>query len=265
MTFLDHLERRFARFAIPGLIRYVVAFNALVFVLISIEPGYASYLTLNRDLILQGQIWRLVSWIFIPGVNGALQTVLFLLVAWWTGNLLESAWGTFRFNAYYFTGMFLCVLSAFLFGDSGGNVLLNLSIFFALATLAPNLEILFFFVIPMKLKWVALISLIGPLAILILGSLSAKMMVVTCLGNYLIFFGPQFLRRAHDRRTVAARRSQFEAAKSDDPSLHRCEVCGVTEITDPHADFRVTSDGREFCTKHLPSARQVADVAKEGV
>ena len=114
------------------------------------------------------------------------------MVVWWTGDLLENTWGPFRLNAYYFLGMFFCVASALIFGASGGNVFLNLSLFLAVATLAPNLEILFLLFIPLKLKWVALISLLWPAYILITGPLPVKMIVIMCMGNYLIFFGPSF-------------------------------------------------------------------------
>jgi hypothetical protein len=149
--------------------------------------------------------------------------------------------------------MFFCVASALIFGASGGNVFLNLSLFLAVATLAPNLEILLFFVIPLKLKWVALISLLWPAYILVTGSLPVKMIVIMCLGNYLIFFGPSFIRRSHENRKLQHRRAKFEAVKDTSPTLHRCEACGITEATDPHADFRVASDGKEYCLRHLPN------------
>ncbi len=255
MTILDHLERALARYAIPGLIRYVVALSALVFILVALNPGYAEMLTLDRSAILRGEVWRIVSWIFIPGTTSFFWIFFYLLFTWWVGDLLEQSWGTFRVNAYYFLGMFLCVASAFVFGASFGNVFLNLSLFFAVATLAPNLEILLFFVLPVKIKWVALFSLIFPGSVLLFGSLAERMIVLMCLGNYLLFFGPQFVRNRMDRKAVQDRRARFEAAKMPvTETLHRCEVCGVTEVSDPDADFRVVADGREYCTKHLPKA-----------
>jgi hypothetical protein len=253
VTVLDRLERHLSRFAIPHLIRYVVALNALVFILVSLDPKYISALVLDRDAILQGQIWRLVSWIFIPETLSPIWVIFYLMIVWWTGDLLESNWGVFRLNAYYFLGMFFCVASALIFGASGGNMFLNLSLFLAVATLAPNLEILFLLIIPLKLKWVALLSLLWPAYILVTGPLPVKMIVVMCLGNYLIFFGPSFIRQLREKRVTDRRRAKFEAAKDDSPTLHRCEVCGITEVTDPHADFRVASDGKEYCTNHLPN------------
>ena len=182
------------------MIRYVVALNALVFILLSLDPKYISALVLDREAILQGQIWRLVSWIFIPDTLSPIWVIFYLMVVWWTGDLLETTWGAFRLNAYYFLGMFFCIASALIFGASGGNMFLNLSLFLAVATLAPNLEILFLLVIPLKLKWVALISLLWPAYILVTGSLPVKMIVIMCLGNYLIFFGPSFLRRSRENR-----------------------------------------------------------------
>jgi hypothetical protein len=252
VTLLDRLERHLSRFAIPHLIRYVVVLNALVFILVSLDPKYISALVLDREAILQGQVWRLVSWIFIPDTLSPIWVIFYLMVVWWTGDLLENTWGTFRLNAYYFLGMFFCVASALIFGASGGNVFLNLSLFLAVATLLPNLEILFLLVIPLKLKWVALISLLWPAYILITGPLAVKMIVIMCMGNYLLFFGPSFLRWSRENRGTYLRRAKFEAAKDDSPTLHRCEVCGITEATDPHADFRVASDGKEYCTMHLP-------------
>lgn len=253
MTILDRLERSLARYAIPGLIRYVVALSALVFILVSLNPGYASVLELDRGAILRGEVWRLVTWIFIPTTTSFFWILFYLLFTWWIGDLLEQSWGTFRLNIYYFLGMLLSILSAFVFGASFGNLFLNLSLFFAVATLAPNLEILLFLILPVKIKWVALFSLIFPLSVLIFGNLASKMVVLVSLGNYLLFFGPAFFRQSAERRQVETRRAKFEARKAPaGESIHRCEICGVTELTDPDADFRVASDGHEYCTKHLP-------------
>jgi hypothetical protein len=255
VTLLDRLERHLSRFAIPHLIRYVVVLNALVFILLSLDPKYLSVLVLDGDAIVHGQVWRLVSWIFIPDTLSPLWIIFYLLVVWWTGDLLEATWGSFRLNAYYFLGMVFCVASALIFGASGGNVFLNLSLFLAVATLLPDLEILFLLVIPLKLKWVALISLLWPAYILFTGSFPVKMIVIMCLGNYLIFFGPSLIRRSRQNRQVWRRRAKFEGAKDDSPTIHRCEACGVTEAIDPHLDFRVASDGKEYCTKHLPDQK----------
>jgi hypothetical protein len=260
MTLLDRLEKSLGRYAVPGLIRYVVGLNALVFLLIAIEPGYASALQLDRSAILQGEVWRIASWIFLPQTTSVFWIFFYLIFTWWIGDMLESNWGAFRLNAYYFLGMALCIGSALLFGESGGNYFLNLSLFLAVATLAPNFEILLFLILPVKMKWIAWISLLLPAGVLLFGPLSQKMMVVMCLGNYLLFFAPAYLRNRVEAGKTAARRARFQAASgSDDQTLHRCETCGATEASHPEAEFRVTADGREFCLEHLPSKNSARD------
>lgn len=256
MTILDRMEKQLGRFAVPGLIRYVVGLNALVFVLVTLQPEYAQMLTLDRQAILRGEVWRAVSWIFIPETTSVFWIFFYLIFTWWVGETLEQNWGAFRLNAYYFLGMLLCILSALVFGASGGNFFLNLSLFLAVATLAPDFEILLFLILPVKMKWIAVISLVAPAGYLVFGSLAERMMVVMCLGNYLLFFGPAFLRSRAEKSKTAQRKKKFAAiAKSHTDTLHRCEVCGLTEVTNPDMEFRVSADGNEYCTEHLPSRR----------
>ena len=258
MTILDRLEKTLGRFAIPGLIRYVVALNALVFILLTLQPDYIQALQLDPIAFRNGEIWRAVTWIFIPETMSFFWILFYLIFTWWLGDMLEESWGAFRLNAYYFLGMAFCIVSALLFGAAGGNFFLNLSLFLAAATLAPNFEILLFMIIPVKMKWVALFSLIVPAGYLLFGPLDMKMMVVMCLGNYLLFFAPAFLKNRAESVRAGERRKRFEKALHSEQTIHICEVCKITEVSNPDAEFRVSADGREYCTEHLPSrAKQV--------
>lgn len=253
MTLLNRLERILSPFAITGLIRYVVAFNALIFVLSHLSPGYTSVLDLDGNAILHGQVWRLLTWIFIPTTNSFLWILFYLMFLWWVGDTLEATWGTFRLNAYYFLGMAGSTAGALLVGWSPGNLMLNFSLLLAVATIAPDLEILFLF-FPVKIKWIALLSIIFPWGLMfVTGSLATQIVILICLSNYFLFFGPTLIRGAIDRQSALKRRAKFEAAKDHSASLHCCSVCGITEVSDPHADFRVSSDDKEYCTKHLPA------------
>ncbi len=252
---LNWLERHLSRFAIPGLIRIVVILNALVFLLVALNPEYVRVLMLDRNAILQGQVWRLLSWIFIPNTLSPLWIIFFLMFTWWLGDMLEATWGTFRLNLYYFLGVFFSTLAAFIFNLSYGNFLLTFSLLLAVATLAPDMEILFFF-IPMKFKWVALMSLVWPWGVeFVMGPLGVKLMILLCLGNYFLFFGASFFRQFREQKATVVRRAKFEASKADDDfTLHRCTTCGITEVTNPEADFRVAINGHEYCLRHLPEA-----------
>ncbi len=249
MTFLDRLERHLGRFAIPGLIRYIVALNALVFLLGIADKGYLAMLTPSGPAIMDGQVWRLVSWIFLPNTTSLLWIFFYLMFTWWVGESLEATWGAFRLNLYYFLGVFGGSVAAVVFGVSAGNVLLVQSLMLALASLNPNQEILFWFW-PLKLKWVAMIGMIYPVYLVMQGFWP---IVLLGLINYVVFFLPYFLREAKQKQTVQTRRAKFEAAKlPESHTLHRCVVCGITEVSHPRADFRVADDDQEYCVEHLP-------------
>ncbi|MFV0415868.1 MAG: rhomboid family intramembrane serine protease [Chthoniobacterales bacterium] len=261
MKFLDRMEQRFGRFAIPDLIRYVVILNALVYVIQFTSPGYSSFLQLYRPLVLQGEVWRLITWVFIPGGGSNTFFVLIaLLFLWFLGEGLESMMGSFRVNLFYFTGIIACTASAMIFGNDSGvgsglgaGMFLNLSVLFAFATLQPNMSVMLFFIIPVKIKWIAFFSL----ALLILSfvgfSLIDKAITIASLANYLLFFGPAFIRSRADMAKTAARRADFESKlRSEDEALYTCKTCGRSDISHPDLEFRVAADGEEYCTEHLP-------------
>jgi hypothetical protein len=111
-------------------------------------------------------------------------------------------------------------------------------------------------ILPVKVKWLAWFS--G--ALLLLGFLGAswayRCAVIAAFTNYFLFFGKEIFAEAAQRREVVTRRRRFESAKNEaaDEALHRCEVCGRTELSEPHLDFRVARDGHEYCVEHLPRA-----------
>jgi len=253
MKWLHQLEQSLSRFAIPGLVRYVVAFAALVYALtLAVGPNYLSVLVLDRDALFRGEVWRLVTWVFVLSPSNFLFFAMNLSFMWWVGDLLESEWGTFRLNVYFFLGMASCTVATLLLGIPGWNYCLELSLIFALATLAPDLTI-YLLIIPVKLKYLAYISLAFVVFSVVPSPLLLGAFVVVSLGNYIAFFGPGFFRRSAAMREAHSRRARFESAQIPAGSaLHCCEVCGKTENTSPDADFRVADDGREYCEDHLP-------------
>jgi len=265
MSFLDRLEHRFGRFAIPGLIRYVVALNALVYVLAKINPYFVVQLALLPEKIIQGQVWRLVTYIFIPQFGSFLLpdwlgAVMYLLFLWWVGNGLEHALGPFRLTLYYLTGMAGVTVAAFLeayfMGDVGGGfsaALLNTSLLFAFAQFYPDEVIFVMYIIPAKVKWLAWLAAALLAFHFMDADWSYRVSLIVALGNYFIFFGPEMYRNARTRQQVSVRRRRFEEAKAPvAETLHECVVCHRTEATHPELDFRVASDGQEYCRDHLP-------------
>ena len=255
MNVLDKLERRFGFIAIPGLIRIVVAFNALVFLLVYLNPDFKFVLDLNPSRIMQGQVWRLFTYIFLPQTFSPWWIIFVLWFLWFIGEGLEQAWGAFRLTLYFFVGMIGTTVAAFFFGSNFSNSMLTAGLFFAFATFYPNEVIYIFFILPVKVKWVACAMAAFLLYGFVVSSNSYRAALLVALSNYVIFFGPGFVGQVRQRHEATGRRRRFaESARTETEPLHRCAVCGATESSDPSLDFRVASDGEEYCLSHLPSA-----------
>ena len=255
MTLLDKLERRLGWIAIPGLIRIVVTFNALVFGLVLLNPGFEAYLSLNPARILSGEVWRLVTYIFVPQIHHFLWVAVALWFLWFIGDGLERAWGPFRVTLFYLVGMIGTTAAAFFFGSNFSNAMLHASLFFAFAWFYPEEVIYIFFILPMKIKWLAWIFAAFLIFGFVVGTNSYRMALLAAFSNYFIFFGPELWQQARHRKDVASRRKRFEVqTRSDAEPLHKCATCGATEISDPNREFRVARDGEEYCIEHLPSA-----------
>jgi membrane associated rhomboid family serine protease len=246
----DVLGRRLPWLGTPGVLKAVVLLNALTFLLVTIDPAYAGMLALIPEKVRQGELWRLVTYIFIPQTSSAFWVFFLLLFMWFLATALEEHWGALKLNVFYLVGMIGCTIAAFFFGGGSSNTFLNLSLFFAFATIAPNYEIFLFFILRARVKYIAWV-LAGMLALqFALLPLPAKMAMAASLANYLLFFLPGFVRETATRRNDAARLRKFRSA--EESTVHRCAQCGRTEASDPDLDFRVSADGEEYCTEHLP-------------
>ena len=253
MSFLDRLEKRFGFIAIPGLIRAIVTLNALVFVLVLLNKGFDSYLALNIERVRAGEVWRLVTYIFVPQISYPLLVLIALWFLWFIGDGLERAWGPFRLTLYFLVGMIGTTVAAVLTNAQFSSQMLFTTLFFAFAHFYPDEVIYIFFILPLKVKWIAW----AYAGFLMLGfvtqSNSYRLALIAALSNYLIFFGPGVVRDLRQRKDVAVRRHRFETqSRTEDEPLHRCATCGATEISDPNLEFRVARDGEEYCLAHLP-------------
>lgn len=210
MTWLDKLERRFGHLGIPYLINIVLAGQLLCwFVVMFIDSRLFLMLSLDRQLILHGQVWRLVSFVFMPSLQTSpLWLALELYFYWWIGNSLTRAWGDFRFTVYWLAGMLGAILSCFLtgYGSSSG---LFLSLFFAFAWMWPNMQVLLFFFIAVKVKWLGWAAALIWAVQFLRGGLSTKITLLFGLAGFLLFFGKEMYAWVKDAIVSYKRRKEW--------------------------------------------------------
>lgn len=189
---IDQLQRKFGRYAIRNLMTIVVGGMGVVFLLdmlLGSLTGFSvsSLLAFNRNAILRGQVWRLITFVLIPPNANSLMIIFSLYFYWMIGNALESQWGAFKFNLYYLCGMVGTILSGFITGYAT-NTYLNLSLFLGFAMMYPDYQVNLFFFLPVKMKYLALIDAVGLLIAFFQVGLNGKVALLVAIANVLIFF-----------------------------------------------------------------------------
>ena len=282
-NWLSKLERKFGRYAVPNLMYYIIILYAAGFVLNIVNPEfYYRYLSLNAQAVLHGQVWRIVTFIIQPPSDSLVFIVFALYLYYMIGQHLEQAWGAFRFNLYFFSGMLFHVIAALLAYAVTGLILpmsiwyLNMSLFFAFAALYPDVQFLVFFMIPVKVKYLALIDALYFIYPVVQAFLPAyggnvylgsyykanAMEAVVSLLNFLIFFlGSRNMRPYSPRQRKRKREFQQNIKRAQRPvqmyangARHMCAICKRTELDDPNLEFRYCSKcngNYEYCQDHL--------------
>lgn len=271
MNWLNKLERKFGRYAISNLTFLLIGCYGIGYLIAMAVPNILQYLTLEPELILHGQIWRIITWILVPS-GGSLITVVIMMFFYYSlGKQLEMTWGEFRYNMYIFSGMLFTVIGAIiLYLVTGINFLgsfftpyyLYLSIFLAFAASYPEMEVYLYFVLPIKMKWMALVYLAIVGYSFITGNIVIRVTILASLLNFVIFYFSSKNMKPYSPKQVK-RRKQFhkevyqartEAGTAGPGPHHRCTVCGRTELDDPNLEFRYCSKcngNHEYCQDHL--------------
>ena len=268
-NWLDKMERRFGRYAIRKLTMYLLAGYAIGYLLSFTMPQLLTYFTLEPALILKGQVWRLLSWVIIPPNDNIIFVIFMMLLYYSLGNTLESYWGAFRYNVYIFSGILFTVIGAFIvngliggitgFGSLYSTYYINMSIFLACASIMPDYQLLLYGIIPIKMKWLAILDVVLLAVDAVQGGLIIRIVIIASLLNFIIFFFCNRNLRGHSPKQ-AARRKKFQKQISRPQNQyaggakHRCAVCGRTELDDPTLEFRYCSKcngNYEYCQDHL--------------
>lgn len=281
---MKNLRRKFELYCyknrnkgIPNLMLYIVLGTAVVYVMSRMYGNAFLYylLCFDRGAILQGQVWRLITYPLTYSAGNLLLTAVSLFCYYSLGRAMENIWGTLRFNLYYLSGVVMMDVYCLLFGGQADVIYLNLSLFLAYATLFPDAHFLLFFIIPVKAWIFALVDLVFVVVGLVSYPFPYNLFSVVSLANYFLFFGKDVLNvvpmswranasrlfRKKPQTTRRAKVIQFDAgsyeashATPKAPYTHKCTVCGRTDVSNPELEFRYCSKCKGYycyCQDHI--------------
>ena len=284
MNWLNKLERKIGRYAIPNLIVWMIGAYTIGFVLYTVSPGILNLLTLSPYHILHGQIWRLFTWVLMPTESNLIFLLIMALFYYQLGTTLERTWGTFRFNVYIFSGMIFTVIGAFVLyaiyyvqnlsaitamptlaanlssslGWGYSVNYINMSIFLAFAVMYPDMQVMLYFIIPIKMKWMAIVYGVLIVYNFVMSGWAGRISIVMSMLSFIVFFLSTRNLKRYTPHEVH-RRQKFKAQMREPRpgsgiTKHKCAICGRTELDAPELEFRFCSkcEGNyEYCSDHL--------------
>jgi hypothetical protein len=263
------MDAKFGRYAVPNLTVIIIAGQVLVFLaeMFAQNDGrtLVPLIEFNTVAVLQGEVWRLVTFLFDPPTMNVLFAFFFWYLFYLMGSTLEADWGVFRYNVFlalgYLASLVLAMLTAVLIGPANSvatNGFLYGSVFLAFARLYPDFTLYLFFILPVKIKWLALLQWVLYGATLLFGTWLARAMVLAAVFNYLVFFGRGILfDMKHAERRM---RFQAQSVRKSSRLVHRCHVCGLSSDDSPRTQFRYCSQCSGdvcYCQEHLQNHEHV--------
>ena len=279
MDFLTKLERKFGKFAIPNLTLILIGGFILGYLIYMFMPEGLQLLAMNPDKILHGQIYRLVTWVVIPPQSANIFVIIMLMFYYSIGRTLEIAWGDFRYTLYMVSGIIftdLGMMGTYLVmkllgqGDllnayyqagyyGASTYYLCMSMFLAYAFMFPDYQVLLYFIIPIKVKWLGYLDI----AYLIVEVLrygmahyyTGMVTVIMSVFNFIVFYflmkGKTKMTRSQKKRKRAYKQ---QVRQTQTLTRHKCAICGQTELDNPNLEFRYCSRCKgnyEYCQNHL--------------
>lgn len=283
MNWMDRLERKFGKYAIPNITRYMIFANLIGYILSAVGQGWLlGYLDFSANHIFHGQIWRLITWIFVPASGLSVWTLLFILCLLMLGQNLEYSLGTFRMNMYFWGGILLSDIGGLLIYVityfSGMNFGLPIyltsyyilfSLYLMLGILMPDTEVRLYFVLPIKMKWLTIVYVVELgyeiFSYFKMGWIYGIMFgteIVIAFANLLLFvyFCKNRVSRKQKKRQREFQTQFAQPRPGSGITKHKCAICGRTELDDPNLTFRYCSKcagNYEYCQDHLFTHKHV--------
>ncbi len=273
--FMNKMQRKFGRFAVRNLSLYLVIGYVIGYLLLPM--GVMQWLTLVPSRVMEGEVWRLVTWVITPPREISLWVIVALVFYYSIGTQLEKTMGAFLYNIYIFGGMIVTMVGSMLtyivchymlhisdyitLGPLGdycvSTYYIMLTIFLAIAVCYPNMTVLYAMIIPIKMKWLSIIYLVfTAYEFKIADTIMMRANIVLSLLSFAIFylstknfrrFSPKHIKRRRDYK------KQVKVNKTENVT-HKCAVCGITDKEAPDMQFRYCSKckgNKEYCQEHL--------------
>ena len=296
-------EQKFGKYAIKNLTLYLILGYVLGYLIYYMNKDFYALLTFNPYQILHGQVWRLVTWVITMPESLGIFTIIMLFLYYSLGRTLDKTWGSYRYNVYLFSGFLFTIIGAFILylilyfsgmpilvqgtalqgadrAQALGQVIamytttyyINTSIFLAFAATYPDQELLLYFIIPVKIKWLGLVYIVF-MGIDVVRTFSTQgivsgilvlAMIIFSLMNFLIYFfftrkkmGVSGVTFKQKKRKVQYKQKVRQAQAHntyENGARHKCAICGRTDLDNPNLSFRFCSKcsgNKEYCEDHL--------------
>ena len=279
MDFLTKLERKFGKYAIPNLTLILISGFILGYLIEIFMPEGLQLLAMNPEKILHGQIYRLVTWVVIPPSSASILVIITLFFYFSIGRTLENSWGDFRYTVYILSGIIFTdigmmgtYLIMHLMGQSqlldmyyqaglygASTYYLCMSMFLAYAFMCPDMQVLLYFIIPIKVKWLGYLDIAYLLVMILqygyMHYYTGMVTVIMSVLNFILFY---FMSKGKTKMTPAQRKRKRkykqQVRQSQILTRHKCAICGQTELDNPNLEFRYCSRCKgnyEYCQNHL--------------
>ena len=280
-SWLERFCHKHPNLGVPGLIKYVVILNLGVYFLDTFsQSALSTLLAFSPYYIFQGQIWRLFTFVFVPLSSSTFTMLISLYFYWFIGTTLEREWGATKFTVYYVMGILFTIVAGFVLYFAGWGFFtsiyvnmyyVNMSMFLAFASLYPNMQVLLFFILPIKVKWLAWLDLglfaYACIQYVVGGVWMLCLIPVAALLNYLLFFWSDLMEifgntkyKAQRSRKTTDFKKATQHSKEQKGYIHKCAVCGKTDTTNPEIEFRYCSKCNGYycyCTDHLANHEHI--------
>ncbi|MDZ7619419.1 MAG: hypothetical protein U1E05_20665 [Patescibacteria group bacterium] len=277
MRILDRLEARFGRYGVPNVTLLFIIGQVFVYARAMMVPGFTNgnpghvalldNIRLVPALVLEGEVWRVFTFVFDPPLTNPIYAFFFWYLFYLMGTALEASWGAFRYNVFLLIGYLATVGVAFLAPtQAASTAFLQGSVFLAFAYLYPNFTLYLMFILPVRIKWLAMLTWIAYFFVfagaLANGDVMSGLLVAASVCNFFVFFGSSILVRI--RYGHRHMRHQADTIARRNRPVHQCRICGKTNKTHPEEDFRYCSKCAGtwcYCSQHLRNHEHVVEEA----